>query len=93
MVSNSFSILFFTRKRPNNSNDLVSIYLRITVNSKRTELSVQRKVNQSNWNSAAGKVKGSSVKVMEINKYLEDLRHKVFAIHSKLITKGKSFTA
>ena len=92
MVSNSFSILFFTRKKRNNSNDSVSIYLRITVDSKRTELSIQRKIKPTDWNSA-GKVNGTSHEALEINKHLDEIRHRIYTIHSKLMSKGKAFTA
>ncbi len=88
-----FSILFFVRKKPGDIYSMASIYLRITVDSKRTEISLRRKIRPSDWNSSAGKVKGSSPKAIEINKYLEDIRHKVYAIHSKLIFKEKTFTA
>lgn len=92
-MKDSFSILFFTRKRPGEVHLMASIYLRITVDSKRTEISVKRKVKPTDWNSAAGKVKGTRREALEINKHLDEIRHRVYTIHSKLIGKRKVFTA
>ncbi|MBW8244289.1 site-specific integrase [Muricauda oceani] len=92
-MKKSFSILFYIRKSRSNSDERATIHLRITVGAKRAEMSVQRKVNPNQWNPNAGKVKGSGQLAMETNRYLEEIRHKLFEIHGKLTTKGKPFSA
>lgn len=92
-MKDSFSILFFTRKSRSKNESLSSIFMRITVDSKRVEISLQRKVKPSDWNSMAGKVKGTTRQALEINKHLDEIKHRIYTIHSKLIAKGKSFTA
>ncbi len=43
-MKNSFSQLFYIKRCKTDSHQKTNIYLRITVNGKRSELSIQRKV-------------------------------------------------
>ena len=92
-MQNSFAISFYLRKIRLNLDGKAPIYLRITVRSKRAEFSVQRKVKPALWNSAAGKVMGADPSASEINTHLDEIRHKLYRIHSKLLAKGKPFDA
>ncbi|MDC6385817.1 site-specific integrase [Flagellimonas taeanensis] len=92
-MKESFAILFYTRKSRSNNDQRASIYLRITVGTKRAEISVQRKVNPNQWNQDAGKVKGSGQFAIDTNKHLDEIRHRLYDIHSKMISKGKTITA
>lgn len=92
-MSNSFNILFYLKKRSKKADGLGSIYLRITVDSKRTEISIYRKVLVSDWDSNRGMMKGLDPNAVEINKYLNEVRHRLYNIHSHLIKKGKAISA
>jgi len=92
-MKKSFAILFYIRKSRSNNDQRASIYLRITVGTKRAEISIQRKVNTNQWNSDAGKVKGSSQFAIDTNKHLDEIRHRLYDIHSKMVAKGKTITA
>lgn len=50
------SILFYIRKKGTSDPTMATIYLRITVNGKRAEVSTMRKVQLSKWNAKANKV-------------------------------------
>lgn len=63
------------------------------MDSKRAEISVYRKVKVSDWNSDTGLMKGSDPCSVEINKYLDQIRHKVYGIHTHLVKKGKVISA
>jgi len=89
----SFSILFYIRKNMSDRNGLCSIYLRITVNGKRSEISVKRKVKVNDWNCASGRAKNSKASNRELNKYLEDIRSRLYQIQGKYVTDGKQYTA
>ena len=52
------SILFYIRKKGTSNPSKGTIYLRITVNGKRAEVSTMRKVSLSKWNAKANKVIG-----------------------------------
>lgn len=52
------TILFFGKKTKNESKKLLSIYLRVTINGDRFEVSTQRYIEPSKWYASGGKVKG-----------------------------------
>ncbi len=93
METNSFSVLCYVRKTRINHQGQVPLFLRITVNYKRAEFSIQRKVKLEKWCSIKGRVKGSKPHTRELNHYLDELESKAFKIHSKLVLKKKPFTA
>ena len=60
-TSNTFSILFWL-KLANAKNGKAPLYVRITVNGKRVELSLKRKLTISDWDATKSKLKGLSAK-------------------------------
>ena len=56
------SILFYIRKSKTQNLDLGTIYLRITYNGSRSELSTFLKVSINQWNAKANKFIGASRK-------------------------------
>lgn len=53
---------------------IAPIYARITVNSKRCEVSIKRKISIDSWNSGKGMAKPSTSENKQLNSYLEQLR-------------------
>jgi site-specific recombinase XerD len=86
------SILFFGKKTKNETSKLLSIYLRVTVNGERFEVSTQRYIEPTRWSVPAGKVKGNSEESRSINQHLDDLRQKVYAYQKAIVNDGKPFT-
>lgn len=71
MVSKTFGLTFFLRKPKNYSKGPLPIYLRITVDAQRTELSTKRHCSEPDkWNSSAGRMSGTKEGVRSINSYL-----------------------
>ncbi len=93
METNSFSVLCYIRKSRLNQQGEANLFLRITVNYKRAEFSIQRKIRPEKWCSIKGRVKGSSLNSKALNHYLDELVSKAYKIHSKLVLKKKPFTA
>jgi len=52
------SILFYGKKSKVENDKQLAVYLRVTVNGERFEVSAQRYVDIEKWASAAGKVMG-----------------------------------
>ncbi|SFS46063.1 site-specific integrase [Lutibacter maritimus] len=92
-MKSSFTHLFYIKKSKADVNQKANIYLRITVNGKRSELSIDRKVPIDKWNSIANKVKGFSKEAQEINQYIELITNKLNKIHQKFVDLGKPFTS
>lgn len=82
----------FWKKTKNESDKLLSIYLRVTINGERFEISTQRYVEPSKWSTSAGKVKGNSEEARSINQYLDSLKQKVYDYQKSIAQEGKHFT-
>ena len=80
MEKNYFTILFFIRKSIALKNGEVPIYLRITIDGKRSEMLIKRSVNPNQWNSIKECATGKNEKCNEINMFLETIRAKVLRI-------------
>ena len=92
-MKTTFSILFYPRGNDIDKNGNAPIYLRITVNGKRSELSIKRKVLLSRWNSEAGKVRGTTTDVRELNKYMDTIKVKIYKIQETLYENQELVTA
>lgn len=93
METNSFAVLCYIRTSKLDKLGKAPIYLRITINAKRAEFSIKRKIEPEKWGSIKGRVKGSNPKVQALNHYIDELETKAYDIHSKLVIKKKPFNA
>lgn len=92
-MNHSFSQLFYLKGKHFQKYVKVPIYLRLTVNGQRTELSISRKVDPEKWNARTGKMKGTNLEANELNSYLDTVRNKINKIHAQLIDENKAFTS
>ncbi len=93
MQSNkTFSIIFFTRKSRSNSKFL-SIYSRITINGKRSEISLQRTVSILEWDSSKNRGRGTSTKTRILNNYLDHVYNRLLDCHKQLLEEDKIISA
>ncbi|MHB1105415.1 MAG: site-specific integrase [Lutibacter sp.] len=92
-MQTTFSILFYPRGNDIDKNGKATIYARITVNGKRSEFSIKRKVLLTKWNSDAGKIKGKTSDVLELNKYMISIQNKINKIQAELTENEISITA
>jgi len=91
-TSNTFSILFWL-KLATAKNGKASLYARITINGKRAELSLKRKINISDWNVKKNRLKGTSDEAKLINNYIKQVNSELFQIYQKLKNEKKLVTA
>lgn len=92
-MKNNYYALFHIIKNKVNKRGLVPIYLRITVDGKRKEHSISRRINPRKWNSRQEKALGSSREAVEINTHISNLRHKLNQIHQNFIENDTRVTA
>ena len=90
--SNTFSILFFIKKH-RLSDGKAPVYVRITVDSKRIDLSVKRKVELDRWDETRGLAKGNRPDVKALNTYLEQIRSQLYDCQQQLERERKLITA
>ncbi len=88
----TFSVLFFTRKLNRDKKEL-SIYARITVNGKCSEMSLKRKTSVNEWDSSKGRLKGTSPRIKKLNSYLDQVYSNLLDTHKRILDKGNLITA
>ncbi|WP_298264236.1 Arm DNA-binding domain-containing protein [uncultured Lutibacter sp.] len=91
-TKSTFTIIFFTRKSRSYPNQL-SIYVRITINGRRSEMSVKRSVSQNGWDSSKNRGRGNSENIRVLNAYLAQVYNKLLQCHKELIEKDKVVTS
>jgi len=92
MLSKGFSLLFYLKKPKNYVRGKLPIYMRITIDAARVELSTQRECDLERWNSHAGRVNGNKEEIKALNSYLDSLQTKVYEAHRNLIDNKESIT-
>src|SRR5690606_41482579 len=92
-MQSSFSIIFYPRGNDVDKYGNAPIYARITVNGKRSEFSIKRKVLLEKWSSVAGKIKGTSSEARELNRYMNAIQNKIYRIQEDLTENGDLITA
>lgn len=93
MGRRTFSIMFMIRRARTLKNQEVPIYMRITVDGERAEISIKRSVNPAHWNETKGCAKSGTPYAKELNFFLEQIRHKVYEHQQDLINREKIVTA
>ena len=88
-MKTDFSIHFHLINSKINSRGLAPIYLRLTVDNKRTEYSISRRIEPKFWNTKSQKVMGTNRDAAEINKHIDNLKHKLNKIHQRLIDEDQ----
>lgn len=74
-------------------NEEAIIYARITVNGKRANISLKRKVPVESWDSSKGLVRGSKPFTKSLNKYLDKIRSLIYQSYEDLLNEGNLITA
>jgi hypothetical protein len=80
---------FYLRQSKKNRKGEVPIYLRITVNGERSEISTNRKVSPALWNKASERVSGRADYAQIINSSLNNIRGKIERFFSNMDVKGE----
>ncbi|WP_445722561.1 site-specific integrase [Flavobacterium sp.] len=91
-MNTKITTLFYVKKSKTNSKGLVPIYLRITIEGKRFELTTGKLIEISKWSAEQKKVKGNSEEARSINEYLNLLISKVFESQKYLMIENKEIT-
>jgi len=92
-MQNLLSILFFIKKSKNKNATHATVYLRITYDGRRAELSTMRKVSLSKWNAKANKVSGSSVEAKQVNRNLDIIKNRIYEIYQRLLDNEEDISA
>ncbi len=88
---NSLSVLFYVRKKSSSDLSKATIYLRITVDSKRAEVSTMRKIGLSKWNAKANKVIGYGLEARQTNRQLDIIKNRIYEIYQNFLKEDTDF--
>lgn len=86
------SVLFHGKRTKSQNALSLSIYLRVTIDGQRMEISTKRTIEKDKWSSISGKAKGSLEEARNLNAYLDLLRNKVYNYQREIIREDKPVT-
>ncbi len=92
-MKNTFSILFYLRTSKKKTNGTTPIYVRVTINGKRSDFSAKRSIDTFQWNKAKARAKGTNESARTLNTYLDTLKQKLYESQQHLLNKGKVISA
>jgi len=93
MKKKTFAILFYVKRTKLLKNGEAPIFMRITVDAIRAEMSIQRSINLSEWIDKKGCAKSTNANNRRLNHYLEHIRHRLYEIQKELKDENKTVTA
>lgn len=84
-VSTTFGVLFYLKTQKTTMQGSAPICARVTVNGKRTEISVKRSVNANEWDERKGMAKGSRKEIIELNMFLNQFKAKIINTYQQMV--------
>jgi len=90
--SNTFGIQFVIRLPKQQKNDQATVFARISVNGRRCEISLKKKVDPQNWDDAKGKARGTKDEIRKLNEHIERVRTIIADGYHQLIQQKKVIT-
>jgi len=87
------SILFYAKRAKTTADGLLPIYIRVTVDGERIELSTKRYTSPDKWSVEGNRMKGTSAEAKAVNAYLDALKAKVYEYQQQLIREDEEVNA
>lgn len=92
-MEKTFNLLFYLKKPKNYVDGPIPIYLRITVDGSRKEVSCNRECLPDRWNATAGRAFGVKEDVRSINADLDILQNKIYEYRRRLLERNEDISA
>lgn len=91
-TSSTFSILFwiYGKRAVNNK---ANIYIRVTLNGQRVNISLKKKINVDTWDEKLQRAKGTGKDSRILNLYLNEVQSKVYRIYEDFKREEVPFTS
>jgi len=89
----NLNVLFYLKKTKTNKVGEAPIYLRITINGQRTEMSIKRVVYPNIWDTKSQRVKGRGEKARLINNYIDSVENKLNRIYNIALQEEQRISA
>ncbi|MCD4728959.1 MAG: phage integrase SAM-like domain-containing protein [Bacteroidales bacterium] len=92
-MRHTLTVLVHARQSKVDKNGMVPVYLRLTLNGSRIEISTFRKIDPDNWDEIACCMKGDSEEARIFNNHLSNLKAEVYKQYYILESQDKEITA
>lgn len=89
MKRQTFNVLFFIRKTRTVKSGETPIMLRITIQGQLAEMQLKRTVKPELWSQAKERCTGKDARSVEVNRYLESVKLRLYDIHRTLEDENK----
>ena len=89
MKRQTFNVLFFIRKTRTVKSGETPIMLRITIQGQLAEMQLKRTIKPKLWSQAKEQCTGKDSKSVEVNRYLESVKLRLYEIHRTLEDENK----
>ncbi|WP_268849237.1 site-specific integrase [Flavobacterium aestivum] len=83
--NSTFGVLFYLKVQKVSAQGKMPICARITVNGKRTEISIKRSVTAAEWDIKKGMPRGSRKEITELNMFLNQFKAKIINIYQQML--------
>ncbi|WP_431126248.1 site-specific integrase [Flagellimonas flava] len=87
------NVLFYPKKRETDNEGKSMIYARVTINGKRSEFSLGRRIHEQRWDSRGGKLRGTTTEVSNFNRFLDNVKNRLFDIYDSLLKEREDISA
>lgn len=84
-ANTTFGVLFYLKTQKTTAQGKAPICARVTVNGKRTEISVKRSVSANEWDIRKGIAKGSRKETIELNMFLNQFKAKIINAYQQMV--------
>lgn len=92
-MAKTFHHIFFLKKERDCEKGPVPIYLRITVDGKRAEISIGKKVQKDLWIPKIGRANGNAKAIQALNSHLMLLEYQLFEAFQAMLSEKRVITA
>jgi len=92
-MENNMKLLFWLYRSKMNRKGLSPLFMRITINGSKTEVSTGLHLTGKQWNVKTGLIKGNTAEVSEMNKRIGLLRTEAFKVYHSLVEQQLTVTA
>jgi site-specific recombinase XerD len=92
-MNSTFNLHFFLRKNKPQEDASVPVYLRITIDGMRVDISTKRYILESKWKPKEQKASGTSEEAKLFNRFLKSFEQEVYEAYRKLLESGNHITA
>ena len=83
-VTYDLSVLFWLVKAKKTSDGLCPIYVRLTINNKRAQLSTSKNIHPDNWHARSGLAVGDVPDIKQFNNYLIKIKARMLQCYDQL---------